>query len=111
MATLKRKMQRVEDSRLGTGDIVFIRAQVAAGASGEQDVILVDVDGRPPQRQWAYRDMLWKYVITEFEHQEIERRNGVERRENRGIYSNRKITSNALRVRTASEDRRKSWPR
>jgi len=44
-------------------------------------------------------------------HQEIERRNGVERRENRGIYSNRKITSNALRVRTASEDRRKSWPR
>ena len=44
-------------------------------------------------------------------HQEIERRNGVERRENRGIYSNRKTTSNALRVRTASEDRRKSWPR
>ena len=44
-------------------------------------------------------------------HQEIERRNGVERRENRGMYSNRKITSNALRVRTASEDRRKSWPR
>jgi hypothetical protein len=44
-------------------------------------------------------------------HQEVERRNGVERRENRGIYSNRKITSNALRVRTASEDRRKSWPR
>ena len=44
-------------------------------------------------------------------HQEIERRNGVERRENRGIYSNRKITSNALRVRTTSEDRRKSWPR
>ena len=44
-------------------------------------------------------------------HQEIERRNGVERRENRGIYSNRKITSNALRVRTASKDRRKSWPR
>ena len=28
-------------------------------------MILVDVDGRPPQRQWAYRDMLWKYVITE----------------------------------------------
>ena len=44
-------------------------------------------------------------------HQEIERRNGVERRENRGIYSNRKTTSNALRGRTASEDRRKSWPR
>ena len=44
-------------------------------------------------------------------HQEIEWRNGVERRENRGIYSNRKITSNALRGRTASEDRRKSWPR
>ena len=44
-------------------------------------------------------------------HQEVERRNGVERRENRGIYSNRKITSNALRGRTASEDRRKSWPR
>ena len=65
MATLKRKIQRVEDSRLGTGDIVFIRAQVAAGASGEQDVILVDVDGRSPQRQWAYRDTLWKYVITE----------------------------------------------
>ena len=32
-------------------------------------------------------------------HQEVERRNGVERR------------SNALRGRTASEDRRKSWPR
>ena len=31
-------------------------------------------------------------------HQEVERRNGVERRETRGIYSNRKITSNALRV-------------
>jgi uncharacterized coiled-coil protein SlyX len=44
-------------------------------------------------------------------HQEVERRNGVERRENRGIYSNRKTTSNALRGRTASEDRRKSWPR
>ena len=44
-------------------------------------------------------------------HQEIERRNGVERRENSGIYSNRKTTSNALRGRTASEDRRKSWPR
>jgi prepilin-type processing-associated H-X9-DG protein len=62
MARLKRKMQRVEDSRLGTGDIVFIRAQVAAGASGEQDVILLYVDGHV---QWAYRDMLWKYVITE----------------------------------------------
>ena len=65
MATLKRKMQRVKDSRLGTGDIVFIRAQVAAGASGEQNVILVDVDGLSPQRQWAYRDTLWKYVVTE----------------------------------------------
>ncbi len=44
-------------------------------------------------------------------HQEIERRNGVERRENRGIYLNRETTSNSLRVRTASKDRRESWPR
>jgi hypothetical protein len=65
MATLKRKMHRVEDSRLGTGDIVFIRAQVAAGAGGKQGVILVDVDGLPPWRQWVHRDTLWKYVITE----------------------------------------------
>jgi hypothetical protein len=65
MATLKRKMHRVEDSPLGTGDIVFIRAQVAARAGGEQDTILVDVDGPPPRRQWAYRDALWKYVVTE----------------------------------------------
>jgi hypothetical protein len=110
MATLKRKMQRVEDSRLGTGDIVFIRAQVAAGASGEQDVILVDVDGRPPQRQWAYRDMLWKYVITEFEHQEIERRNGVERRSKIFDPENPALSRHDATYREGG-DRRKSWPR
>ena len=62
---MRREMQRVKDGCLGTGDVVFIRAQVAARACGEQDAILVDVDGPPPQRQWAYRDALWKYAIVD----------------------------------------------
>jgi len=36
MAALKRQMQKVENGRLGTGDIVFIKAEVIAGAGPDQ---------------------------------------------------------------------------
>ena len=120
MAALKREMHRIKNSHLGTGDIVFIRARVAAGAGGEQDAILVDVDGPPPQRQWAYRDALWKYTIVDLSSVERHyerlagpgdtpfagRRHIPERRQD----FNRAWTPfQARRINT--QDRRKSWPR
>jgi len=65
MAALKRQMQKVENGRLGTGDIVFIKAEVIAGAGPDQEMILIYTGKYARGPQWTHRDTLWKYVITE----------------------------------------------
>jgi len=108
MAVLKGQMQPVKNGRLGTGDIVFIKAEVVANTGPDQKAILIYTRTGKYARgpEWAHRDTLWKYVITDTLHQEVERRNGAERRQTEGgdPTIGRRVASYAY------PDRRKSWP-
>jgi len=108
MAALKGHMQPVKNGRLGTGDIVFIKAEVVANTGPDQKAILIYTRTGKYARgpEWAHRDTLWKYVITDTLHQEVERRNGAERRQD---FNRAWTTFQARRVNT--QERRKSWPR
>ena len=108
MAVLKGQIQPVKNGRLGTGDIVFIKAEVVANTGPDQKAILIYTRTGKYARgpEWAHRDTLWKYVITDTLHQEVERRNGAERRQD---FNRAWTTFQARRVNT--QERRKSWPR
>ena len=108
MAVLKGQMQPVKNGHLGTGDIVFIKAEVVANTGPDQKAILIYTRTGKYARgpEWAHRDTLWKYVITDTLHQEVERRNGAERRQD---FNRAWTTFQARRVNT--QERRKSWPR